>query len=282
MLTVEAPAKINIILEVINKREDGFHEIRSLMRTINLHDLLLLEMSEVVELKSSEPLLQKPDNLVLRAANLLKNHCGYPGGVSIKLNKKIPWGAGLGGGSSDAAATLTGLNELWNLRLTTSELILLAAKLGSDVPFFICKGTALVEGRGEKITPLLPTESSQCFVLLVPPLSGLPEKTKLMYSKLNDQHFSQGQYVDRALEFWNNKQEILASLLFNTFDSVVIDVFPGLKVYWNHFELAGASNIHVVGSGPSLFTQTNTEEQARKISTCLVSLGMKAFVVSSI
>jgi len=284
MLTVAAPAKINVVLEVLGKRDDGFHEIRSIVRTINLCDSISLERTGDISLNCSEPALQTPDNLVLRAANLLKKHSGYEGGAAITLNKRIPWSAGLGGGSSDAAATLSGLNKLWNLQLQPPDLLELAAQLGSDVPLFIHQGTTFVEGRGEKITPLPAASSTQWSILLVPLASSgsaLPEKTKKMYAQLNNRHFTQGQHTARALEQWYNIREIPASLLFNTFDFIVIDGFPELGVYWRHFEKAGAANIHVAGSGPTLFAPMDSEAQAAEISRRLISAGLTVYTVST-
>ena len=284
MLTIAAPAKINIVLEVLGKRDDGFHEIRSIVRTIGLYDSMSLETAGDISLNCSEPALQTPDNLVLRAANLLKQHSRYKGGAAIALNKRIPWSAGLGGGSSDAAATLSGLNRLWNLQLQPSELLELAAQLGSDVPLFIHQGTVLITGRGEKITPLPAASSPRWFVLLLPPASGgsgLPEKTKKMYAQLNSRYFTEGQHTARALEQWYNNQEIPASLLFNVFDFIVFDVFPELGVYWRHFEQAGAANIHVAGSGPTLFAPMDSEAQATEISMPLISAGLTVYTVST-
>src|SRR4030042_493313 len=154
MLNYLAPAKINLVLEVLGKRDDGYHEIRSLVQTIGLCDVISFELADVISLECSEPTLQTSDNLVIQAAELLRKVSGCQTGVKIKLEKRIPWGAGLGGGSSDAASTLLALKKLWKLELDTSDLIELAARLGSDVALFIHGGAALTEGRGEKVTPL--------------------------------------------------------------------------------------------------------------------------------
>jgi 4-diphosphocytidyl-2-C-methyl-D-erythritol kinase len=154
VLTYMAPAKINLVLEVLGERDDGYHEIRSLVQTINLCDVLSFEPADEIAFECTEASLQTSDNLVVRAAELLREISGYQKGVKIKLEKRIPWGAGLGGGSSDAATTLSALNRLWELKLKASELIELATRLGSDVPFFIHGGTALIEGRGERVAPL--------------------------------------------------------------------------------------------------------------------------------
>jgi len=151
MLTCVAPAKINLVLEVLAKRDDGYHEIRSLVQTISLCDVLSFELADKTSFECTEPSLQTSDNLVVQAAELVRKIGGYNKGAKIKLEKRIPRDAGLGGGSSDAATTLSALNGLWQLKLTTSDLVELAARLGSDVPFFIYGGTASMEGRGEKV-----------------------------------------------------------------------------------------------------------------------------------
>src|SRR4030042_3173845 len=133
MLRYLAPAKINLVLEVLGKRADGYHEIRSLVQTINLCDVLSFELAGKTSFECTEPSLQTSDNLVVQADELLRKISGYRKGEKIKLEKRIPWGAGLGGGSSDAAATLSALNRLWRLKLTILDLIEPAASLGADV-----------------------------------------------------------------------------------------------------------------------------------------------------
>ena len=199
MLTSLAPAKINLVLEVMGKRDDGYHEIRSLVQAISLYDVLSFEGAERISLACTEASLQSSDNLVIQAAELLKEISGCDRGVRIGLEKRIPWGVGLGGGSSDAAAALLALNKLWELDLASSDLVGLASILGSDVPFFIHGGAALVEGRGEKVTPLVASLPSW-FVLLLPPLPKMPHKTRELYSRLDDQHFSGGEFTAKAAE----------------------------------------------------------------------------------
>jgi len=154
MLTIEAPAKINLTLEILRKRDDGYHEIASVMQAVSLCDTLTFELASDTTLDCDDATLATEDNLALKAAHLLSAHTGYSGGVRIGLVKGIPVAAGLGGGSSDAAATLVALNNLWNLGLPLAELSLMAASVGSDVPFFLHGGVAMVSGRGELVRPL--------------------------------------------------------------------------------------------------------------------------------
>lgn len=171
VLTLTAYAKLNLGLRVLGTRTDGFHEIESVFQTIDVADRLTLRQTTESDIHldihpNSE--LDPDDNLVHRAASRVQDHANHQSGVAIRLEKRIPIGAGLGGGSSDAAATLVGLNRLWSLDLSMSDLQELALELGSDVPFFLQGGRCRVRGRGERIEPI---ESSldEVFVLFVPP-----------------------------------------------------------------------------------------------------------------
>jgi len=148
VLTLQAPAKLNLTLEVLAKRRDGFHEIRSVIQTINLCDSLRFQLSRNIEFNSDQSSWIPEKSLVAKAASLLQEVTGCGKGATIEVNKRIPLLSGLGGDSSDAAATLRGLNKLWGLGLSQGELLELASQLGSDVAFFLYGGTALVEGRG--------------------------------------------------------------------------------------------------------------------------------------
>src|SRR4030065_1903878 len=281
MLNYPAPAKINLVLEVLGKRDDGYHEIRSLVQTISLCDVISFERADVISLECTEPSLLTFENLVVQAAELSKMTSGYEKGVKIKLEKKIPWDAGLGGGTSDGATTLLALNEIWELKLTTSDLVKLAARLGSDVPFFIHGGTALIQGRGERITPLV-SLVPRWFVLMIPPLPKISNKTQRLYSRLNARHFTNGQLVDRAVKIWSKDKQIAPSLFFNAFDRVAFDAFPGLEDYWRRFEEAGAKNIHLVGSGPALFAPVDSEAQAKEMQRRLQQQKLENYTVSTI
>ncbi|HEX7365008.1 MAG TPA: 4-(cytidine 5'-diphospho)-2-C-methyl-D-erythritol kinase [Dehalococcoidia bacterium] len=281
MLKYLAPAKINLVLEVLGKRDDGYHEIRSLVQAISLCDTLTFELSDTVSLKCSQPSLEAPDNLVIKAAELLRQAGGHRKGARIKLEKRIPWGAGLGGGSSDAAAALLALNTLWGLKLTTPELINIAAKLGSDVPFFIYRGAAVVEGRGEKVNPVQVSARSW-FVLLVPPLPKIPDKTRRLYAGLDKHHFTDGHYVEAALKCWSKNLPVAPDLLFNVFDTVAIETFTGLEDYRKRFEEAGAKNIQLAGSGPALFATVDSESRAKELQRRLRRQKLETHAVSTI
>jgi 4-diphosphocytidyl-2-C-methyl-D-erythritol kinase len=278
VLTVYAPAKINLVFEVLGKN-DNYHQISSIIQSIDFCDVLNFQSGEKICFECTEPSLKR-DNLVTRAAALLKESTKYSRGARIELRKHIPWAVGLGGGSSDAAATLIALNEFWGLGLSLSELVHLASKLGSDVPFFIHKGTALVEGTGEKITPL-PSLPSTCFVLLVPPVPRILNKTKQMYNNLDAAYFTKGQFVQKALSSLRQGKAIDPRLMFNVFRKVAFDFFPGLDKYRKTLEEAGAPRIYLAGSGPCLFTLSPDEKKARQIFLQLKKQGSECYLASS-
>jgi len=262
MSTMYAPAKVNLVLEVLGKDND-YHRIASIVQAIDLCDVLNFELDDELHFECDVPGLRS-DNLVMKAAMLLKENtkCGL--GARIELRKRIPWGVGLGGGSSDAAATLLALNELWRLGLSVSHLVCLASGLGSDVPFFIRRGAALVEGKGEKVTPL-PALPGTCFVLLVPPLPKVPDKTKQMYGRLRVADFTGGESVQRALACLRAGKGIDRSLMFNVFEGTAFDFFPRLGKYRQIMEEAGAPGVCLAGSGPCLFTVSPSKGEAGEL-----------------
>jgi 4-diphosphocytidyl-2-C-methyl-D-erythritol kinase len=275
MLTVYAPAKVNLVLEVLGKDND-YHRIRSIVQSIDLCDVLNLELDKEIHFKCDEPSLRR-DNLVTRAAGLFKESTKCDLGARIELRKHIPWGAGLGGGSSDAAATLLALNELWGLRLLLSELVRLAFKLGSDVPFFIHKGTALVEGKGEKVTPL-PSLPSSSFVLLVPPLPKVQGKTKQMYSSLRVADFTGGEFVEAALLSLRQGKRPNPGVMHNAFERVAFDFFPELDKYRRILEEAGAPRAYLAGSGPCLFAFFSEAKEAGELFSRLKKQGLECYL----
>ncbi len=280
MLQILAPAKINLVLEVLGKGKDGYHRISSIILSINLCDILSFELDNDISVDCSDPSLPVKDNLVFRAAWLMKQISGYDKGVKIKLVKQIPSGVGLGGGSSDAAATLMALNQLWELRLPLSQLVKLAARLGSDVPFFLYQGLAVTGGRGEKIKPLS-TLVMPWFVILVPPLPRLSRKTEYMYSCLRPEHYTKGEFTRKAEKFLSRGETFSSSLLFNVFDRVADMAFPGLSECRERFIAAGATNVCLAGSGPALFSLIEKKNVAKELYEHLREQGLECYLVST-
>jgi len=279
MLTVQAPAKLNLTLEVLGKRPDGFHEIRSVLQTINLCDRLSLQSSQSVIFRSDMPDWVPEKSLVSGAVSLLQETTGCSKGATIEIEKRIPLVSGLGGDSSDAAAALSGLNELWELGLSRGKLLELAAQLGSDVSFLLCGGTALAEGRGEVVTPLPPLPR-MWVVLVVPDVPKLTGKTKKLYASLNASHYTDGQITGKLVKTLKESGEFGPSV-FNTFENVAFDVFSGLKVYKGHILKLGAPEVHLAGSGPTLFTLFKEKAQAQELYTRCHQQEMETYVVGT-
>lgn len=280
MLTVLAPAKLNLTLEVLAEYQDGFHEIRSVAQTINLCDTLRFQLGRHIEFKCNDPGWAPEESLVSRAASRLQEAAGCDKGATIAVSKRIPLVSGLGGDSSDAAATLHGLNKLWGLGLSQDKLLELAAQLGSDVAFFLYGGTALVEGRGEMATPLPPL-SPMRVVLLLPQVPRISGKTKRLYAKLKANHYTGGQITDRLVAGLTGGGEVIPSMLFNVFDDVARDSFIGLNEYWEQFLKAGAREVHLAGSGPALFTIMEDRAQAEKIYRHLQEQGLESYLLET-
>ncbi|MCK5434952.1 MAG: 4-(cytidine 5'-diphospho)-2-C-methyl-D-erythritol kinase [Dehalococcoidales bacterium] len=284
MLTVLTPAKLNLTLEVLTKRRDGFHEICSVIQTINLCDSLHFQLSRNIEFKFSMPDLIPEDSLVSKATSLLRQATGCSNGATIEVTKRIPLVSGLGGDSSDAAATLRGLNKLWGLGLSPPELLELASQLGSDVAFFVYGGTAMVRGRGEMVTPLSPLPP-MWVVVMMPPVPRMGRKTERLYASLNPSHYTDGQVTGRLVALLTGrslKGERLVSNIFNVFDGVARDSFTGLGEYWQQFLEAGAQQVHLAGSGPALFTLIEDKAQAEELYLRLQQRGLESYLTDTL
>ena len=197
----------------------------------------------------------------------------------MKLVKRIPSGAGLGGGSSDAAATLWALNQLWGLGWTTPQLIALAAQLGSDVPFFLHGGTALVEGRGDRVTPL--PELPPRWVVLLTAASNLPEKTAVLYRALTSADYSDGSASHRLVERLSSGADLTETSLVNAFDRPARGLFPQLEQHRRVLHAAGATETHLSGSGPTLFSLERTAEDARRVASFLSATHTVVYVAET-
>lgn len=278
-LEIRAYAKINLSLEVLRRRPDGYHQIVSVMQTIDLHDVVRLEASGDLTFKCDEARLGSPDNLAWRAAEALQTYSGSRLGASIQLIKRIPAAAGLGGGSSDAAAVLKGLNQLWSLDLGAPQLAEMGAKLGLDIPFFLYGGTALVEGRGERITPLRPL--SPLPVVLVRPPLVLPGKTAALYGRLRPPDFSSGETTYSLAERIQQGQGLASARLVNVFQRVVLNEFPIVADTLRRMREAGADAIHLSGSGPTLFSLAATDDAAQGLYDRLASEHLEAYLAKT-
>jgi len=281
MLTVLAPAKLNLTLEVLAKRQDGFHEVRSIAQTINLCDSLHFQVSWNIEFSCTDPDWTPGKSLVSKAADLLQKTAGCSKGATVEVDKRIPLVSGLSGDSSDAAATLRGLNRLWGLGLSQKELLGLAAQLGSDVAFFLYGGTALLEGRGEIVTPL-PPFPHRWVVLMMPPVPSKPGKTARLYGSVRANHYTDGQITDKFITYLTGGRELASYKVFNVFDNVAQDSFSGLDKYWQQFLKAGAADVHLAGSGPVLFTLVRDKSQAEDLYLRLKQQRIESYLIDTL
>ena len=278
MLTILAPAKLNLTLEVLAKRPDGYHEIRSVIQIISLCDRLTFRASPSVDIRTDSPQWSAEKSLVSKAVNLVRESIGITRGIAIEIENRIPLISGLGGGSSAAAATLRGLNEVWELNLSEEKLFELAAQLGSDVPFFLHGGTAMMAGRGEVVTPL-PSLPHHWVVLVMPDVPHPPGKTARLYASLNTSHFTDGQITEQLVKEMKEGRE--PTTLFNTFENVAFTRGAELKVYRDHIRKLGAPHVHLAGSGPALFTLFKDKARAEELFTRCKQQNMETYLVET-
>jgi 4-diphosphocytidyl-2-C-methyl-D-erythritol kinase len=277
----KAYAKVNWALEVLQRRPDGYHEVRTVIQTIDVCDTLELQPAAELRLEANdEGLPPAEENLVMKAAHLLRERADGLSGARMRLSKAIPVAAGLGGGSSDAAAALRGLNQMWDLDLPREALEQIAARLGSDVPFFVHGGTALAEGRGERITPLPDTPPTELVVAL-PPLT-LADKTRRMYSLLTPADYTDGSAARRLADAIHQGKPLADEQLFNVFDGPAFRAFPELERLRRALLEAGARSVHLAGSGPALFALAGDAAKRERLTSAAVEAGAKAFVVASV
>ncbi len=280
VVDIRAYAKINATLEVLGHLGEGFHEITSVVQTVDIFDTLTFEHSDDITLDCDQPGLALKDNLVLAAANMLKQETGYCAGASISLQKRIPVASGLGGGSSDAAATLNGLNKLWDLGFGRNELQSMASRLGSDVSFFLRGGTALLSGRGDCVEYLPPAVMGH--VVILSPRIYLRNKTKILYGTISPKQYTNGNLTCELAMRISDGEEVLPIFLGNVFDEVCRNVFEEIDGYWETLHSISGETIHVTGSGPSLFLIVDDEEQGSIIhSTLKRDYGWQSHFVSA-
>ena len=276
MIRLQAPAKINLSFEVLGRRADGYYEVRTVLAAVDLADELELDEADGLVLRvEPEGAAPVEDNLVLRAAALLQDAAPAGAGAAIVLRKRIPTAAGLGGGSSDAAAALLGLRRLWDLDLSEGMLAKLAALLGADVPFFLRGGTALATGRGEQLRPL--PQPMEGFAVVVAPEVPDDGKTERLYDMLGPRHFSDG---GRAAVVARRITDgvPLGRTLFSAFEAVAPLAYESYEPLRSAFAEAGARAM-LSGAGPAMFALAGGETAADAIAERMVSAGYDARAV---
>ena len=281
-MIVQAPAKINLFLEIINKRPDGYHNIESVMHTVSLFDIL--EFTEIqenkIELVCDNMQLSSDvkKNLVYKAAEKIKQQYNINKGIQIKLTKNIPMGAGLGGGSSDAAATILALNKIWNVNDDIKNLELLGAKLGADVPFFMTGGVAKISGIGD-VVEKINTKLNLDFVLVKP---NFGVSTPYAYSRVKFPltNFHKISKIINSLEKGVFDFESAKDLFFNRFEDFIFDEYQEIKQIKEVLEDLGCASL-MSGSGATVFGLVHDKENIDFILNELKKCGWNVWVASS-
>lgn len=252
-IRLKARAKINLGLDVLGKRENGYHDVRMVMQTIGIYDRIIINKIPEDEIRIKSNLYFLPvneNNLMYKAAKLLKDKCGYSGGVEIDLNKFIPVSAGLAGGSTDAASTLFGINKLFDLSLSMQELMEIGVEIGADVPYCIMRGTALAEGIGEKLTPLDPLPRT--WILIAKPPINV--STKLVYESLDMNGVNEHPDIDGLIDAIRKKDiKGVCSCMGNVLENVTVPLYPVIDSIKKDMLEHGAINAMMSGSGPTVF-----------------------------
>ncbi len=258
---IKAYAKINLGLDVVRRLENGYHEVKMIMQTVNLYDELTLKRTTAgIRLTSdSGELPLDENNLIYKAARLMQEHYGIAEGVSVKLKKNIPIAAGMAGGSTDAAATMLAMKELFGLETSKAELMKLGVKIGADVPYCILGGTALAEGIGEKLTPL--PKAPECHLLVAKP--DINVSTKYVYEHLDAAGVTKHPDIDgmvNAIE--KGSLQGIIERLGNVLETVTISAYPVISVIKDRMKELGAQGSLMSGSGPTVFGIFTEQEKA--------------------
>ncbi len=275
---MKAPAKINLSLDAIRKRDDGFHEVEMIMTMVDLADRIDLTDIEGdrITVDVSEGFVPNDHrNLAYQAAALLKKRYNIKRGVSIYITKRIPVAAGLAGGSSDAAATLKGLNQLWNIGLSLDELADLGAEIGSDVSFCVYGGTALATGRGE-IIEAIPSPPS-CWVILAKPPIGV--STADVYKRLNVNAIQHANTQEMIRAITNQNFKGICDNLHNVLETVTLDMHPEVRNIKEQMIRFGADGVLMSGSGPTVFGLVEHESRLHRVYNGLRGFCQDVFAV---
>ena len=278
-LELSAAAKVNLALEVLSRRPDGYHEIATVMQTVDLSDRMMLEDTDGLEVRTSAAGVPTDErNLAYRAAAALREAAGIARGARITLDKRIPVAAGLGGGSTDAAAALVGLNRLWGLRWPVERLEELAVGLGMDVPFFLRGGAALGTGRGERLSPL---GSAALALVLVNPRFAV--STAEMYGRITPAMYSDGARAkDAAGALESRRAGRVAGSLYNGLELAARAAYPQIGQMQAALVAAGALGAAMSGSGPTVFGVARSWEQARQIQARVARSSWECWAVRTL
>lgn len=271
---LKALAKINLGLDVIGRRENGYHDVRMVMQTIYLYDDVTIRKTEnsgIVVKTNLSFLPVNDDNIAYKAARMLIDEFGIESGVEITLEKHIPVAAGLAGGSSNAAAVLVGMNRIFDLKLSQKELMERGVKLGADVPYCVMRGTVLAEGIGEVLSPLPPMP--KCYILIAKP--GINVSTKVVYEKLDSKPIENHPDIDAIIEgLEENDIYKVAASLGNVLEAVTIEDYPVIEEIKDAMKKAGALNAMMSGSGPTVFGIFDDKKVAKAAKETIKAMGI--------
>ena len=280
---VRAYAKINLTLDVLGQRTDGYHDLATVMQTVDLYDTICLSATEdnQVRIVCTMPELSNDDNLAARAVYLVRQRLAIRQGVLIELHKRIPMAAGLGGGSSDAAAVLLALQHWWQLQLSPSDLFDIASSLGSDVPFFLTGGLALCEGRGERVTALSSNwpRTMRWLLLLKPAISV---STAAVFRNLPVNDFTDGMHSRAVCTALTAGQSPELEDLHNCFERSVLETYPEVALSREGLLQAGASLVRLSGTGPTLFAPFPDLTWAQNVQEQLQTQGYEVYLSRAI
>ena len=272
-IKLKARAKINLGLDVVRKREDGYHEVRMIMQMINLYDRITLRRSTEPGIRVTTNLPYLPvneDNLVYRAAKLLMEEFKVTVGAEIELQKYIPIAAGMAGGSSDAAAVMVGVNRIFHLGLTKKQLMERGVKIGADVPFCIMRGTALAEGIGEVLTPL--PAMPHCSLVIAKP--KIHVSTKFVYGNLKASELKEHPDIDGQVQaLREGSLEQLVAKMGNVLETVTVPAYPVIDEIKRTMLKNDAMGAMMSGSGPTVFGIFEREERAQEVCRLLKKEG---------
>ncbi|MBS7577311.1 MULTISPECIES: 4-(cytidine 5'-diphospho)-2-C-methyl-D-erythritol kinase [unclassified Enterococcus] len=277
----KAPAKINLGLDVVAKRKDGFHELEMIMTSIDLSDTLTFTTNDTdqITITSNVPFLPTgKKNLVFQAAELLKKQFNIKQGVHINIDKVIPVAAGLAGGSSDCAATLRGLNNLWQLKLDFKSLAKLGEQLGSDVPYCVYSQTAYVTGRGENIQ-LLPKFQGFWVVLVKPQMSV---STPSIFNQVNLATIQHPDISAIKLAIETNNYQEVPNLIGNSLEAITISQYPIIEKIKSKLSCYGADGVLMSGSGPTVFALCRQESRARRVFNSINGFCEEVYLVRTL
>lgn len=280
-MRLRAMAKINLGLDVIGKREDGYHEVRMIMQTIKMYDMLEIrrKSSQGISLSVNLPYVPCDErNLVYRSAKLLMDEFGVKEGLTMKLAKTIPVAAGMAGGSSDAAAAFVGVNRLFRLGLSRKELMERAVQIGADVPYCIMRGTALAEGIGEKLTELPPLPD--CYILIGKPAVNV--STKTAYENLNLEKIGKRPDIDGMIRDIRNRDlYTMTEKMENVFEPGIVEKYPVIGEIRDFMTKRGAIKAMMSGSGPTVFGIFDDAGRVRSAAKALKASGLARTVFAT-